>query len=515
MKIAYFVIILFVLLFPSREKYQAQGYNKYTVMLGGVEVGVTDSLSDIYDDYRIARLELANETENSDFYLADYMPITYEGEEVIFGVEDNPREIIDNMKKVLRDNSVTKYEKSYSVKVNSSVINVNTADEVIDIFQTVIDKYSGGEGFQVTLEGDKNREISVLAVSVNKTGASESYKSNEEEKVLLAGGAEFQFEPDGSYEEKQEMSFDSFDYGIVDMKFSQEIEVCEAYVPSGVITPYDEAKNFFTEAKEVQQIYTVEAGDTLSEISMKVNLPLDDIIALNDSLENERSLIVPGQEIIITSPKPPLGVVWSYIDKVNEVYDLPIEYEYNDSWYTSQSVTLQQPSAGSHDAVVLVSKENTMDIASSVLYEEVLALPIAKKVEIGTIVPPTYIKPLSGGRQTSGFGRRNSPTKGASSNHKGIDWATPTGTTVVASCGGTVAFAGWGSGYGNVIYINHPDGRQTRYGHLSRILVSNGQTVSQGQRIAYSGNTGISTGPHVHFEILINGVQVNPLNYIN
>ena len=99
--------------------------------------------------------------------------------------------------------------------------------------------------------------------------------------------------------------------------------------------------------------------------------------------------------------------------------------------------------------------------------------------------------------------------------HKGVDWACPIGTAVMASCGGTVVQAGWSSGYGNCITIRHPDGKQTRYGHLSKILVSSGQKVTQGQKIALSGNTGRSTGPHVHFEIIINGSQVNPLPYLN
>ena len=83
----------------------------------------------------------------------------------------------------------------------------------------------------------------------------------------------------------------------------------------------------------------------------------------------------------------------------------------------------------------------------------------------------------------------------------------------MASCGGTVTRAGWLGSYGYVIYIQHPGGRETRYGHLSKILVSAGQQVSQGQKIALSGNTGNSTGPHLHFELRINGTPVDPRNY--
>ena len=99
--------------------------------------------------------------------------------------------------------------------------------------------------------------------------------------------------------------------------------------------------------------------------------------------------------------------------------------------------------------------------------------------------------------------------------HKGVDWACPTGTIVFASSDGVVEYAGWGNGYGNTILISHPDGRKTRVGHLSKILVSEGQSVTQGQTIGLSGSTGRSTGPHVHFEIYINGIQVNPLDYIS
>ena len=98
--------------------------------------------------------------------------------------------------------------------------------------------------------------------------------------------------------------------------------------------------------------------------------------------------------------------------------------------------------------------------------------------------------------------------------HAGIDIAVPEGTPIRAADGGTVAIAGWTGGYGNYTCVNHGGGVSTCYGHQSRIAVSVGQSVSQGQVIGYSGNTGNSTGPHVHFEVRIGGNPVDPMGYL-
>jgi len=118
-----------------------------------------------------------------------------------------------------------------------------------------------------------------------------------------------------------------------------------------------------------------------------------------------------------------------------------------------------------------------------------------------------FIWPVSG-TFTSPFGYRWGRL------HAGIDIAVPEGTPVRAADGGTVAIAGWTGGYGNYTCVNHGRGISTCYGHQSRIAVSVGQSVSQGQVIGYSGNTGHSTGPHVHFEVRINGNPVDPMGYL-
>lgn len=119
----------------------------------------------------------------------------------------------------------------------------------------------------------------------------------------------------------------------------------------------------------------------------------------------------------------------------------------------------------------------------------------------------SFIRPTSG-VVTSRFGARWGST------HTGIDIGAPTGTTIKAAAGGTVIFSGWKGTLGKLVVVSHGNGVQTYYAHCSSLLVSAGQTVSAGQLIAKVGNTGRSTGPHLHFEIRLNGSAINPQSYI-
>ncbi len=117
------------------------------------------------------------------------------------------------------------------------------------------------------------------------------------------------------------------------------------------------------------------------------------------------------------------------------------------------------------------------------------------------------------GRFSSGFGMRRHPILGYVRMHKGVDIAAPWGSPVFAANDGTVQFAGRSSGYGNFIKVNHGGGFGTGYGHLSRIYVRSGQHVRRGQQIGAVGNTGLSTGPHLHYETYRNGMAVNPRSF--
>ncbi|HEX4618659.1 MAG TPA: M23 family metallopeptidase [Steroidobacteraceae bacterium] len=123
-------------------------------------------------------------------------------------------------------------------------------------------------------------------------------------------------------------------------------------------------------------------------------------------------------------------------------------------------------------------------------------------------------RPVSSGYISSYFGERADPFDGLEKFHKGVDFAGNLGSDVVAVAAGVVTWAGERSGYGKLIEINHGDGYSTRYAHNQRALVSVGETVKRGEPIALMGSTGHSTGPHVHFEVLRNGRQVDPLSFI-
>ena len=133
--------------------------------------------------------------------------------------------------------------------------------------------------------------------------------------------------------------------------------------------------------------------------------------------------------------------------------------------------------------------------------------------EIEDKKPDNFINPVDGS-VNSDFGPREKPTPGASSNHKGVDLKASKGQSVKASADGVVSFAGEQRGYGNIVIIDHTGDIQTAYAHLSSIKVSKDEDVKQGDIIGAAGETGTATGPHLHFEVRLNGTQVDPMDYI-
>ena len=133
--------------------------------------------------------------------------------------------------------------------------------------------------------------------------------------------------------------------------------------------------------------------------------------------------------------------------------------------------------------------------------------------EVPTVSIPSAM-PLKAARMSSGYGMRRHPVLGRRANHKGVDLAAPTGTPIYATADGLVGKAQWFSSYGLYIRLDHGAKLETRYAHMSKLAVAAGDRVKKGDLIGYVGSTGRSTGPHLHYEVRIDGVAVNPIPYM-
>lgn len=421
----------------------------------------------------------------------------------IFGSIDNVDTVKQNVYNELKNSIVATKQKAYTVKIDDFSITLPSKEAVIQLLGAAKSKYDEQNQFSIDLVSEENQELTAMQPNVYKVtkdanqadtvGATEQQAQSTEAPNQATDSAQTQIAAED---------------GLIDIGFEEEVEVVETYASVDEITDLDTAISMVTKDQETNKIYEVVSGDCLSVVAEKNNTTVSKIVEMNELLQ-EDSVLQIGDEIVVTVPEPELSVVATEQTTYEEEYDLPVEYVDNDSWYTNQEQMVQEGSKGYRQVTAMVTLRNGEETNREVVQENVVTQAVPTIIEKGTQEPPTYIKPISGGNMTSKFGKRWGRM------HEGIDWSCPVGTAVKASCAGTVASAGWSNGYGYCITITHSDGKQTRYGHLSKILVSAGDKVTQGEKIALSGNTGRSTGPHVHFEIIVGGNQVNPLNYLN
>lgn len=193
-----------------------------------------------------------------------------------------------------------------------------------------------------------------------------------------------------------------------------------------------------------------------------------------------------------------------------------------DELYKGQEKVKEKGCIGLKEVTKEVIKENGQQVDQQVLEETILKEPKPKVILEGTKEPPepeaaavctlqgtgTLAAPVSQLHVTSSFGPRWGRT------HLGVDLAMPSGASISAADGGTVIFTGYSGSYGNLVKLDHGNGIITYYAHCSEITASQGQTVKKGETIAKVGSTGNSTGPHLHFEVRVNGENVDPMTYL-
>lgn len=244
------------------------------------------------------------------------------------------------------------------------------------------------------------------------------------------------------------------------------------------------------------KVYKVESGDAIGNIASKFNISVNTILWANNLTST--SYIKPGQELII----PPVSGVLHSIAKGDTIQSVAKKYEASEAQIREFN--------NIKDNSLLVIGDSLMIPGGRIIYTVKPRAYVAPKPTKGYTVPV-----VSGGKMSwpNGCSRITQYFKGWL--HTGIDIACPYGTPVVAAADGVVSRVQYlNYGYGYNVVIDHGNGKQTLYGHNSWIGVVVGQHVSQGEIISKEGSTGRSTGPHLHFEVKINGQQVNPLSYL-
>lgn len=482
-----------IVFFPWFEQLSSTDEGYYSVVFNGERLGVVSSPDTANEAYLRARLLVENENEASVFI--DYDLNIYE-EDKLYGKKLSEEELADKLYDRLKTSSVEVKNKAYVVDIEGFTVTLSSKEEVVQLLNAAKSKYDVEDKFTSVLTDSTDSRFSYITYEFVSAAT-----ANRDQLVVMAS--------DGSQPETDEASKPlPAEDGIVNINFSENVEIVETYVPEAQIISLDEAIELVTKEKEENKIYEVVSGDTLSGIARMYELSLDELLAMNPDYSEDKNIYV-GDRINVTVPEPELSVIVQEHKTYKEAYNLPVEYVDNDSQYNTYSKVLNEGSEGYREVMANVTYVNGVESKREILSETVITQAEAKVIERGTITPPTFIKPISGGYLSSGFGARWGTV------HRGVDWACSTGTSIMASCGGTVIQAGWYGGYGYCVTIQHDNGIQTRYGHMSKVLVSSGEYVQQGEVIGRSGSTGNSTGPHVHFEIIVNGTKVNPLTYLD
>jgi len=301
----------------------------------------------------------------------------------------------------------------------------------------------------------------------------------------------------------------------VNVFFKESVEVVPAAKLLSCRTAYDQAEEslyFITKGTDEEKIHEVKKGENFWVIASYYNVGVADLIKANPDVVPERLQI--GQEVSLIVLRPLITVSTVEMAEYAEAIPFDIEYEDNAGMYKGEFKTKVTGVKGERVVDAEVYYENGIEVGRLVLQEEILADPSVKVVYRGTKNPPprkgtgTFAKPITRGVVTSEFGWR------WGRRHNGIDIGLPTGSDVKAADGGVIVFSGTKGGYGKCVIIDHGANLRTLYAHNSKLYVRKGDKVFKGQTIAASGNTGVSTGPHLHFEIQKNGTPVNPRTYL-
>lgn len=418
--------------------------------------------------------------------------------------------------------SMTAYEYSYNGKVLGVVKNQEDVYKTIDI---IGDKLSYEYDAEITIDKEKdirfnkiiafhqdiddkedilNRLTYMRNMKVNGHGIYVDgnivaiLESEKRAREILAEIKETYVKKDAGIQYKK-------------VDFAENVTIKDIETKLGNIKKKDKALEYMMTGAVEKKIHLVQSGETFSEIAKMYGIKQSELKLSNPDVIPEKLHI--DQEICLNQIVPLVTVQTVEVAEYKETIPYEITYENTGSLYKNEQTVKSRGANGEKDVVAEIVRNNGIEVSRTEINSTVLNQPVAQVVLVGTKEPPpligtgSFIYPIRG-TLTSRYGTRWGRL------HSGIDLAAPTGTKIKAADGGKVVFSGYNGSLGYTVKIDHGGGRVTLYGHCSKLLVKSGDRVYQGQHIANVGNTGRSTGPHVHFEVQINGKTKNPLNYL-
>ncbi|AOT70541.1 LysM peptidoglycan-binding domain-containing M23 family metallopeptidase [Geosporobacter ferrireducens] len=293
--------------------------------------------------------------------------------------------------------------------------------------------------------------------------------------------------------------------------FGENVTIEEVSTETKELKNYEDTMKLIQQGTEEVKIHQVEKGESFWSIAKKYDLKVDDLIKANPGINPDKLQL--KQEVSLVVPKPLITIATIEKTRLDEKIPFDVEFEETAVLFKGETRIKVEGKDGRRQILAEIVKQNGIEVSRNILEENILEDPKKQIVLKGTKdVPPKV-----------GTGTFSNPTRGSlssrfgwrwGSKHEGIDIAAKIGTAVHAADGGKVTFAGTRGNYGKLVIIDHGGGYQTYYAHNSKIVVSTGTKVHKGQKIAEVGNTGRTTGPHLHFEVRKNGTPVNPLNYV-
>lgn len=408
------------------------------------------------------------------------------------------------------------YRVGYTVKVNNVVLGVvATKGEYYEVLDEVKKEVDTISEIEFTPVADESFSMDIVSVDsfTQKEELAENVKamsSGMVESYVITSNGEFVI---ALHTESDAIRLkDEYLGGFIDEKYESvdyatEVLVAKSHVPEDTIKTFEDAKDEFLLGRT--ENYTVAENDTIDTIAERFGVSAEDILSKNEIEE-----LMVGTTLKIYTSKPIIPI--KTVTYINGNVDIPfgVEQIEDDTVYRGQTKIKTKGEVGSKYLHAYITEVDGVVTEENIIETQVISEPVTQIELVGTKEPPpsvgtgSFLMPTSG-RLTSSYGRR------WGRNHEGIDIGAKIGTPIYAADNGIIIESEYKSnGYGKIVKIDHQNGYISYYAHCSQLYANVGDVVAKGDLIAAVGNTGRSTGPHLHFEIRYNGTVQNPYNFI-